>query len=195
MGVLSGLVTGLIICKERPQRIVLCAAILSFMVTALFLNAGLIQDFKKVENDGKNLRQRYIEWQAELNMLEKYGVTGSGAGSINDYRSNYYYRLPKLNTLQPFDQNGWLTVPAEIGIMGLICFVWILYEHGKYLFGARSHSSSSILRINTSLSAAFVACCVCNLFSSVHYNGVLISFVLVLALSKSVYHLTGKDSA
>lgn len=194
VGLVFGLLAGLIASKEKTQRIVIGAGIFLFIVTAISLNHGLIEDFKLIENDNENLRQRYIEWQAELNMLEKYGATGSGAGSINDYRSNYYYRLPKLNTLRPFDQNGWLTVPAEIGIMGLLCFVWIVYEHGQYLFWAGSHLSPELLRINTALSAAFVAGCACNLFSSVHYNGVLIAFVMVLAMSRSLYNLSGKDS-
>ena len=193
IGFVSGLFTALMVSNQKSQRIALCAAILLFIVTTVFFNPKLIKDFKLIENDSDNLRQRYIEWQSELNMLEKFGVTGSGAGSINDYRSNYYYRLPKLNTLQPFDQNGYLTVTAEIGIIGLLCFVWILLEHGSYLFKSRSHLSPELLRINTSLSAAFVAACACNLFSSVHYNGVLIAFVLVLALSRSLYNLAGKD--
>ena len=146
-----------------------------------------------MENDGKNLRQRYIEWQAEMNMLEAYGVTGSGAGSINDYRSNYYHRLPKLNTLQPYDQNGWLTISAETGIMGLFCLIWIVYEHGRYMFHSRYVLPFEMQRMSSALLAALAASCVSNIFSSVYYNGVLIAFVAVLALSKSVFHSTGKD--
>ena len=191
IGTLSGLAAGLIGWKGLSRK-VLYLAILAFILAGLFLNPAILRDSKILENDGQNLRQRYIEWQAELNMLQRYGITGSGAGSINDYRSEYYDRMPKLNTLQPFDQNGWVTIPAEIGLMGLFCFIWILYEHGRYVFRNQPEMSPEISRVRVALKAAFVACCVGNLFSSVHYNGVLIGFVLILGLSKSIDQLNRK---
>jgi hypothetical protein len=191
VGTLSGLIAGLIGWRGSGRKF-LYLAILTFILAGLFLNPAIVRDSKIIENDGRNLRQRYIEWQAELNMLQRYGITGSGAGSINDYRSEYYGRMPKLNTLQPFDQNGWLTIPAELGLMGLLCFIWILCEHGRYVFRNRLEISPEISRVRVALKAAFVACCVGNLLSSVHYNGVLIGFVLVLGLSKSIDQLNRK---
>ena len=40
-------------------------------------------DIKLVEKDGINLKQRYIDWQAELNLLEERPVTGTAACCIN----------------------------------------------------------------------------------------------------------------
>jgi O-antigen ligase len=151
---------------------------------------SLWDDIKVSEQDGINLKQRYIEWQAELNLLEERTITGTAAGCINDYRSNFYYRLPKLNTLNAFDQNGWLATGAETGILGLVCFCWIILRHLKlaYLQVTTTDRSESVTayRYNVANFVGLVVVCVANLFSSVHYNGVLIIFVLLLVLiSKS----------
>jgi len=105
---------------------------------------------------------------------------GSGAGSVNDYRSNFYYRLPKLNTLAEFDQNGWLAAAAETGVMGLLCFCWIIGEYGKRAAALLRRNEAAALGVSGI--AGIVGVCVANVFSSVNYNGVLIVFVLVLAL-------------
>lgn len=146
----------------------------------------LYDDIKLAEKDGTNLKQRYIEWQTELNLMEERTMTGTAAGCINIYRSNYYYRLPKLNTLKAFDQNGWLATGAETGILGLVCFGWIIV----HCFRLAYQQLDVINRLNhpaayRSAVANFTgltAACTANLFSSVHYNGVVIVFVLVLAL-------------
>jgi O-antigen ligase len=146
----------------------------------------LLDDLKLAESDEVNLRQRYIEWQAEINLLQERTVTGTGAGCINDYRSNFYYRLPKLNTLKAFDQNGWLAVGAETGIVGLVCFCWIVLYYGKAALNrvtdCRYESSHTDRRFAVAGLAGIAAASVANLFSSVHHNGILIAFVLVLGL-------------
>ena len=142
------------------------------------------------EKDSTNLRQRYIEWQAEINLLENRGITGTGAGCVNDYRSNFYYRLPKLNTLKAFDQNGFLAVAAETGLLGLTCFIWILIHYGKMslkdCLSLRADKNSKLSAMATANIAGFVSGIFANLFSSVHYNGNLIVFVLLLSLITSV---------
>ena len=83
----------------------------------------------------KNIKQRYLEWQALINLLEDRAVSGSGPGCMNQYRGEHYHRLPKLNTIKPFDQNGYLALAAECGIVGLICFIWILFAFFKNTIG------------------------------------------------------------
>jgi len=144
--------------------------------------APLRDDIKLAEKDGTNLKQRYIEWQAELNLLEERAITGTAAGCINEYRSNFYYRLPKLNTLQAFDQNGWLAIGAETGIMGMVCFCWIIVYYFGLAYRQLANTNTSAYRFAVANFAGLTAACVANLFSSVNYNGILIVFVLVLAL-------------
>lgn len=138
------------------------------------------------EADGVNLKQRYIEWQAEINLLEERAITGTGAGCINEYRSNFYYRLPKLNTMKAFDQNGWLATGAEIGLVGLVCFCWIAAYYFRVawsqLTAVGRSEAPGLKRFAVAGFVGLVSACAANLFSSVHYNGILIAFVLVLAI-------------
>ncbi len=140
-----------------------------------------MDDISAAEKDGTNLRQRYIEWQAEINLLQKRTITGTAAGCINDHRSKFYYHLPKLNTLTAFDRNGWLLIAAETGILGLVCFCWSVIHYIRTAFGQIKRNK----RCAGANLVGLVSICVANLFSSVLYNGVLIVFVLVTALVSS----------
>ena len=170
---------------------------------ALVLGGGVgrafTTDLTLAEADGENLRQRYVEWQAEINLLADRTVTGTGAGSINDYRSAYYHRLPKLNTLAAFDQNGWLATAAETGVLGLVAFCWIAGCHFRMALAALVEVAwQSPLKVTDRCTigglVALGAACVAHAFSSVHYNGVLIAFVLVLAIVSRHDHLAGETS-
>jgi hypothetical protein len=156
----------------------------------------ICDDLKLREKDDINLKQRYIEWQAEINLLEDRTIAGTAAGCINDYRSNFYYHLPKLNTLKAFDQNGWLATGAETGVLGLVCFCWIVLYYGRLALIQVIDSSRKESNVDHKFAVAnfsgFIAACVANSFSSVHYNGILIVFVLVLALISRTSFLENK---
>ena len=202
LAIFTGLIIGLILSKKPSAKagIIICLLLstaILFLSNRVFESA-VSSDFALTENDGINLRQRYIEWQAEINLLEKRGITGTGAGCVNDYRSNFYYKLPKLNTLKAFDQNGFLAVTAETGLLGLAAFIWILIHYGRmnlknFMFLKRDdkHWLIPMAAANT---AAFVSALTANLFSSVHYNGVLIVFVLLLSLISSVNRIYGENA-
>lgn len=148
--------------------------------------APLRSDIAITESDSPNLRQRYIEWQALINMLEKRTIAGAGAGCVNHHRSIYYYRLPKLNTIEQFDQNGWLATAAEGGMLALACFCWAIGHYLRIAWRGARHWSRSAdnppCRFAAANLAALTAACVANLFSAVQYNGVLVMFVAALAL-------------
>jgi hypothetical protein len=157
-----------------------------FVISAVDPASSVYDDVRLREKDGVNIKQRYIEWQAEINLLEERTVVGTAAGCINEHRSNFYYRLPKLNTLKAFDQNGWLATGAETGIAGLVCFCWIVLYYGKAALTRVLDSGRKEPNVDRVFAVAnfagFVAACVAHLFSSVHNNGILIVLALVLAL-------------
>jgi len=181
----SGIIAAMILTSRWSVRCKLIAAmtiatlLLIYVLPGSFLTT-LRNDIILTEDDNVNVRQRYIEWQAELNMLEKRTITGTAAGCINEYRSKFYYRLPKSNTLKAFDQNGYLATAAETGILGLACFCWIIVHHFRFVHQAIRNTSYR--RFAIANYAALVAACTANLFSSVYYNGNLIIFVMILAL-------------
>jgi hypothetical protein len=189
--VIVGMTSSAIVFGMRTFKLPMIAAVLGGIGLGVFWGWSpamvvLQNDVKLVEKDGVNLKQRYIEWQAEVSLLEERSITGTGAGCINEYRSSYYYRLPKLNTLGLFDQNGWLATAAETGLLGLVCFCWIVAHYVRLAFfvlKAPCHGASATVRRFAAVNfAGLIGASTANSFSSVQYNGVLIVFVLVLVL-------------
>jgi O-antigen ligase len=198
VGLGAGMATFLFTGRHGSARSLAAMAVLLGGAAALVFPPpakGVLRDDLTVkEEDAVNLRQRYIEWQAQINLLGERTVTGTGAGSINDYRSEYYYRLPKFNTLDAFDQNGWLACGAEMGVLGLVSFGWIILAHFRKAVcpirraGTRTDDGHQFAAANL---AGLTAACAANLFSSVHYNGILVAFALVLALISRTQVLFG----
>jgi hypothetical protein len=190
--IFTGVLTTAVIVPRWSVRIAI--------LTAVILGAGFSSvgdDIKLVEKDGTNLKQRYIEWQAEINLLENRTIMGTAAGCINEYRSNFYYRLPKLNTLKPFDQNGWLAAGAETGVAGLVCFCWVVLHYGKTAFlnviDSRWKNNRIFDRFAAANFAGLSAACAANLFSSLQYNGIVIIFVMVIALISGTNRLSEEN--
>ncbi len=202
LAIFAGLITTLVLSKTPSTRagVIICLLLSAAALplsNRIFDNA-ISSDFALRENDGINLRQRYIEWQAEINLLGQRGITGTGAGCVNDYRSNFYYRLPKLNTLKAFDQNGFLAVAAETGLLGLSAFIWIIIHYGRMslrdLLRLRAEKCPQACAMAVANTAALVSALTANFFSSVHYNGILIVFVLLLSLISSVNRIYGENT-
>lgn len=188
-GLLAGLGAGAMATRKTARRRLVICLLAVVATTAMCWRtpvlSGLRADVQVAEVNNRDIRQRYIEWQAELNMLEARPVTGTGLGCVNEYRSMFYGRLPKLNTLDTFDRNGWLLLAAETGVFGLIAFVWLVSRAGCAAWqAARGRANQGTM--GATAFAALIAGCVANVFSSFNYNGVLNVFVLTLALAHSV---------
>jgi len=196
--VVAGMMGAVFVIKNTTARLGIIAFVSLAVVLLVLLpakNNGLSikNDCKLTEADGGNVRQRYIEWQAELNMLEKRAGAGTAAGAINDYRSEFYYRLVKLNTLKAFDLNGWLACGAEIGIVGLMCLGWVFYCYGKKSWAIVANGSDEVRRLAGANLAALTAAAVANVFGCLMYNGIIIVFVLILAMTRSVEMLWRRE--
>ena len=179
LGIVIGLVAGGV--TDSRTRLWLAAV---FLATALVIHFGspfgiahrLVCDFQYREDSGRDVRQRYLEWQALVNLIKERGAMGTGAGCINDRRSEYYLRLPKNNTLAAFDQNGWLAASAEAGLPGLLAMCWLF---GWYLRRGWRRRRNPVAR---AAFAGLVAGSIAQLGSSLTYNGILVLFAILLAL-------------
>jgi len=203
LSIMAGLITGLFLVKDQSTKALIgtsfLLSVLGLFMAGYAFDSSVLDDFKLREEDQINLRHRYIEWQAEANMLEKRGVIGTGAGSINDYRSHFYYRLPKLNTLKAFDQNGLLAVSAEIGLFGFLMLVWVFTAYSQRLMETLQIARHNPKDLGTSfvvpIFASWISLGVANLFSSIHYNGLLLWFALLLAFISATHSLLIKDES
>jgi len=178
LGILAGVVAG---AAARPTRRWLAATLLiAAVAVTVALHSrrmdALVSDVQWREDSGTDLRQRYLEWQALVNLLEDRGGAGTGSGCLNDHRSEYYRRLPKTNTIAAFDQNGYLAVAAESGFPGLVALCWVLVD---YLAKGRRLRGDPVGRAAW---AGIVGAAVANLVSSLFFNGILVAFAILLAV-------------
>jgi hypothetical protein len=149
----------------------------------------LVSDVRLSEDEGEHLRQRYLEWQAFLNLLEDRAAAGTGIGAINDYRSEYYGALPKRNTIAEFDQNGWLATAAETGLLGLACLCWAFRDGFS-----SARPGVSWIRHRAAL-AALIATAIANMGSAIQYNGIFPVFIVFMSMACSVERCSTKTDA
>lgn len=193
LALVVGMAVSLVVIRQPMGKLLALAGVAAAPVIIMIASSGgfiapLAADLPLRESDQKDIKQRYIEWQAEINLLEKRAAMGTGAGCINEHRSEFYYRLPKRNTLQPYDQNGWLATAAETGVLGLLCFSWIIVHYGGEALRQLIRMADKYgneYRCAAANVAALATALTANVFSSLNYNGVLIAFVLVLSLIAS----------
>jgi hypothetical protein len=100
----------------------------------LFISSVEPQTRTKVEKyshleDQQHIKQRYIEWQAALNMVAVKPVIGFGAGIYQMFIGNHYGVLPKVNTMEPNSENLYLLVASTMGVLGLAMLLWIVLYH------------------------------------------------------------------
>ncbi len=149
----------------------LCAA------HALKMLAPLRQDARLIEDDRTDIRQRYLEWQALVNLLAERPIVGAGIGCLNDHRSEYYLRLPKRNTIASFDQNGWLAAAGETGLLGLACLSAAFGHHIRLAWTARRTPPGRAVL------AGLVGAVLANVGCAVQYAGLWPGVVLLMAMA------------
>lgn len=193
-----GLITSMIVATSAMALISLClfkgrecrVIFLKYVLCVLLCFGCLAvksKGFLPIHDSGLDdgqlapLKQRYIEWQAEINILKDRIIAGCGAGAVNTYRSEYYGKLPKLNTLKQFDQNGYLATAAELGLLGLVALVWVLSDYFRKIIISISNSVDNN-RVLLPCLCSLIAASVANMFSSFFYNGVLVALVSIFVL-------------
>lgn len=85
-----------------------------------------------ISGERHQIKQRFLEWQAALYALGDHPLLGAGPGSYQRWIGHSYRSFPRLNTLEPSTQNGYLVIASTMGFLGFSCFAWIL----GYLFRA-----------------------------------------------------------
>ncbi|MFC1460912.1 O-antigen ligase family protein [Verrucomicrobiota bacterium] len=138
----------LVLCAIRKSRNVAlrigAAAVLGVAASVFFFRGHFVSQLANlswIDPNGHDISQRYIEWYAALNMIKENFVLGVGAGNYQLCIGKYFGLLPKLNTLEPDTQNGWLIIGSTMGMVGLCMFVWLFLGAGMQ--GIKSLRSGS----------------------------------------------------
>lgn len=131
----------------------------------------------------KHIKNHYLEMQAALNLTAENSVFGCGLGNYQTNIGKYYDKLPKVNTSEPNQHNGYLVLSSTTGILGLAAFLLILVFYAKLAY-TRFHNSNHIYDkgLYIGLLGSVVAVSINNLFCVLLVATLMVPLVTVFAL-------------
>jgi hypothetical protein len=143
---------------------------------------------------GRQLDQRLLEWQAALNLSGARPLLGVGIGSYQSEIGYYYQPFPKLNTMEPNTQNGYLIILATMGFIGLGVYFWILLFFWRMLRGLLGKKrNQDLFTIIVGIAGSFIGFCLYNIFCPLVNLTAVIFFVLILAFTAIIKELSGEE--
>ena len=139
---------------------------------------------------------RIAAYRNSLNMIKAHPLIGVGA---NTYMKNYrqYKEHPEYRNIVTLDymyaHNNFLHMAAEIGLIGLGIFFWLLYKLSNECRNVyRSLNDDFVKVVSLSLSACLIAFLVNGLTeSSLYYSRVAVLFWYIAGFSISLKKFAG----
>lgn len=83
-----------------------------------------LEQFRKGEGDDYSDSQRWISWQAGLEIGKRHPLLGAGTGQFQKELDAYYVSHQKDFNWRP--QNQWINVFAIFGVVGLLVFSFVI---------------------------------------------------------------------
>lgn len=125
-------------------------------------------------------------WHSSLEIIKGYALTGIGLGSKTFIKVYSYYMATGFTALSTY--NVLLEVWLEMGILGLLCFVWLIVAHlGRCLWGIVQEIDYSARLFLAAALTAIVAMMVHGMVDTVFYRPpVQILFWYLLAITTVV---------
>lgn len=134
--------------------------------------------------DRENIKQRYLEWYATLNMVSEQPVIGFGAGQYQDFVGSKYGTLIKVNTMEPNCDNSYLVTASTLGILGLSALLWILFYHFMNALKMIKTGENEQRKIQGLwIVGSFIGIGIYGFFSSFLVVGIMPFLVLLLSIS------------
>ena len=126
----------------------------------------------------KQIKNRYLEMQASLNMIAENTLTGVGLGNYQNGIGTYYAELPKVNTAEPNQHNGYLIIASTTGLIGLAALLWLFFSMLKNgmrrLDFARKGQSLPL-----GLIGSLLGCMIENMFSYLFVASLMVPLVYI----------------
>ncbi len=135
----------------------------------------------------RKIPARIINWKSTLLMIKARPVLGSGIGNL--YSVLPRYLSPKFHKILPMQRiaeshNDYLHIWAEIGILGLIAFIWLIITYFKKGFQRFREGEGYQKALTAAFMAAIIATLVQSLVSfNLHRPVPNLMFWSILALT------------
>jgi len=174
IGVLSG-ITLLLIFWKKTRKYILIFGVLSLLVLIFMPNNPVRDELLMQDNSGQ---MRIAMWGETIEFLTNHPINGAGLAS---YKTLIYpYRVDKWIEVFHHPHNIFLTMWVNLGLLGLIGFVWILVWYFRIGF---QNLQATSYRLTPNLLASMTAIIITGLVDSPYIkNDLALIFWLLPAL-------------
>lgn len=145
------------------------------------------------------IQTRLHAWRSALNMIKDYPFLGVGMGNYEVYSWKYQtYKLEKMtlrtNTRVDKTHNEYLQVLSELGIIGFILFIWMLFEITKTAFLSILRGSYELFPFILALFMGVVAILVDSLFAfPLQFPATVVHFWIYTGIITTTAGYTGSE--
>jgi O-antigen ligase len=173
-GAWLGLIFAFAVFAFLRDRKLVAIGLVALFLSPLFLPETVIDRFLSIGNtaDSSTLYRVHI-WNACLNMIRDYWVSGIGIGEGTFARIYPIYAFNAIST--PHSHNLFLQIIIDIGISGIVIFLLVMTCFYKNVFMAvkRSPSTSAL---SAALCAAMTGYLIQGMTDNVFYNYRVVAF-------------------
>jgi O-antigen ligase len=124
-----------------------------------------------------------LEWQAGLNILRDRPLFGVAAGNYRREIGHYYFTAPKLNTMEPDSQSGYLVTLFTTGLAGLAAFAWVLLRAFGHAARNVNGAPDPFLKwLSLGAMGGMIAFSINNMFAPLIYQSTAVQFIVMLCI-------------
>ena len=162
LGIIFGLLTMGIILRDK--RILIGLPLL--LVLAFFAFSPFKARAISIVKPSQNLERIYC-WKSSFRMIKEHPLAGVGLGNFRYVYPNYM--LPGAKEYLLHAHNVFLQIAVEMGIPGLLVFLWLLFLFFKDAL-AHKGKNEDIRIIRVALSAGIIAILITSLFHDIFHS-------------------------
>lgn len=178
--VAMALATGIFVIMVNAKFIV--PFIFGGGISLFFLPQSIIDRLMTIVNmSDSSSAYRINLWNYTLNIINDFWQTGIGLGYLTFRMITPYY----MKNMAPYhSHNTFLQITVELGIVGLIVFVWLLIDlFRQSLHSVRSSSSKTVKMLSGALIGGLIGLMVQGMAEHVLYNPkIIVMFWIVVAM-------------
>lgn len=186
LGFLIGLVIFLMMYSKNTLAVMLFGA-LGIPFLPFVLPESITQRFLSIGNLGdSSTSYRVYIWQGVINMLKDYFPSGIGIGNDSFKLVYPLYALSGIETA-PHSHNLYLQIAVELGIVGLIVFIGVMFFYVQSCFTLHTSEQRQTKLLSAGILCGMLAVLAQGMTDYIWYNyRVFLMFWLMLGLGAAV---------
>ena len=199
IGVFIGLIFFALFFSKTSRRISLVGLLILFLIVFIFSPS---RDFlnKKISFHDLSGQLRLNIWQGAFSLFKTSPFLGVGLMGyqklIPQYQKPYYSKTGELISVEthPYPHNLFLSIWFELGILGLIVFLWILIKFFKEGFKLIKKLEIRNLKLEIAIMASMITIIVHGLVDTPYFkNDLSVLFWLIIGLGMVENQLSISD--